>query len=873
MWEKFISYLIIFSILYSDAAFTMHPDEGTPIRTHYTTPPKKTSKSPLLPLPLRDDQPQSLKDLSTIGVFPLEYESFDKEREDKQTTASNLRSKELKSSDSLSNSTSLEVSSSPENNGGLGKSDNSQSSVRKEPSSNQESTSTSRQHSSASPETQLLTLLDDKSSSPDETQRAIKDFGTFSKNNRSKLELPKGEIALKAGTVINSGMKTQNQNEDLQHQEKQKKNTPLDSGDDPDTKIHLLDEETNAIEGQKGKALSPELLPHWCTEDYEPPKEGFSTALLHPVDGQNSDELEDQDMKLTLIPQSKLGHVLEDFSEGAHNKLTYLQRQYFDGKLLDELPAWFIPKLTYLKQQLFAGKITWEEWMPTVMGLCIGIGTSYAVGTIFTAEIDYLSRYPETWPYLTEEFPLFVYAVAFTLLDAIPRNIELWKSWVSSLASRTVHMGCVALNGTLSFLPSLTTAFALITMELDSIKESDKTITQSDRDYMLAGAFFLYLDNQAFNMNMLKDIWTDVKEWAETSSSRLARSISGKILYWFPPSPEDKIQARFHQQFDIFKHLLPHMKNNQVRTVYQEIFNAEQKLKGAFPTLEENQLEVAQALLLLQYPPNLATASRIPEDLNLQIGDIETMEDMGGKTSHVRTWYDTIVDGVSYSSLIFGSPIRLMVLKFIIKEMADAIFGQFVSETGEKVLEATSWFLAATVGFPIQTAFEYKAMKNLAYDFIKHEEPNAHTSHPVARVSAKVVSAIHGLVLVSAITMLILQVCDEIIGNDWITYAPEFTWLQYITISSIICYLIPEWAVQTTAVEDSYNRKIVTGCVDIHNRYTRRVWGSEPTIDYQRDRLMRFAETGQEALNHLPSSVLFKLDEMSKGDPYAQKKE
>lgn len=653
-----------------------------------------------------------------------------------------------------------------------------------------------------------------------------------------------------------------------------------------------VDENSPLFKKDLSANVLPSLIPAWCTES------STENALQSPMEEQNLDESQDETTTLTLVPLTKFEDLLTNFSEGARNNLTTLKQQSLGQGIFDELPEGFYSKLTFLKKRLQSGKISWEQWASLLIGGGIGVGTAYAFGEVFNGGTNYLDKYPQTWPYTPDPDVIFGVAVAFTLLDAIPRNIELWKTWFSTLSSRTAHMGSVALNGGLSFLPSLTTAFALINLELDFYKETHQKIPQKDKEIMLFGAFFLYLDSQAFNMNMLKDIWEDTKEWAETSSSRFARFISGKILYWFPSSPEDKIQTWGQQKMREFKQGVSSLTETQVREVYKKISEAEEKVKQTFPNLTEEEQEAAQALLLLHFPLIFLKTNALPPAndssiLTLEINEsdegenpfkvesslplilasqLEDSEKMEGVILHAKpqTWYDTITEWGSRGLLLAGSPMRLMVLKFILGEMGDAIFGQYVSKP---VIEIASWGIAALVGFPIQTAFEYKALKNLSHDFVKHEEPNGHSSCMPARITAKAIAGLYGLLLTSAICLLTFQVCDTIIGNDWITYSPEFTWAQYFMIGSIICYLIPEWAVQTTSLEDSYNRKIVSGIMDVHNRYTRRVWWNEdPTLPYQRDALIQFAEKGDESFNHLPSSVLFKLQEMKDGDPYVQKK-
>jgi hypothetical protein len=155
------------------------------------------------------------------------------------------------------------------------------------------------------------------------------------------------------------------------------------------------------------------------------------------------------------------------------------------------------------------------------------------------------------------------------------------------------------------------------------------------------------------------------------------------------------------------------------------------------------------------------------------------------------------------------------------------------------------------------------AMHDFAYDFVRHEEPNGHASHFGGRVFGKVVSSLHGLVITAPLGILTLQVCDDILGNNWILGYPEFDFYHYLMIASITCYLLPKWMGFTTDFERVFNRKHITRCTDIHNRFTReKVWNLGPRDDYRIDRLIRFIEKQQDSLDHLHPAILWKIEEL-----------
>lgn len=743
----------------------------------------------------------------------------------------------------------------------------------------------------------------------------------------------------------------------------------------------------------------PPLIPAWCTDPF---LANSSPVPQKQVEEPNLGEHGDESIDLQPLPAPKLQYVLEEFSDTLQNQLVSLNDAHFGPGFFDELPEGVFPKLTYLKDYLLSGKIS-RELLASILigGGAMGVGTSYFSGVLFNGVLRYLDRYPETWPYLTNEAAVFGIAVAFTLLEACPRHTELCKTFFSTLASRTARMGSVALNGIISFSPSLITSFALPVLMLDFAKETDHRILPLETQIiMVSGAVLLYLDSKGSNMKTLREFWEGAKHKAATSSYRLMRYVSDKFHASFPETLDDRIQAWGQQKFHEFKLRVPDFTDAQVHDLYEKIFKTKKLLKEKFPTLSDKELEAAQTLLALLYPLTFQTRnsprelldllaeeknrievsekSRLidptskprvfqlrakattplvspdpsqentnglqtkdlhiqdkievsdsddekpeasgnpllvdsstqaskpplpPRNRHLQVSDSDsTVSDsesteglpattlvtvteslqlgeddtLSGGMPHVknRTWTDTMSDGLNYGVLLGGTPARALVVYFIIKSITDLFFDgssyafslPFVSAFTKKVTAGA----LSTVGFGVKTIFEYMAMKHFSHDFVKPEEPHSHTGAFPARIGAKIISGLWGVVFASALCLVAIQACDVLIGNDWLTYAPEFGWAQYFMIGSIICLLIPEGMEKATATADSLDKKIVSGAVDIHHQYTRRVWfDEEPTREYKEARLIRYAEEGHEAYKQVPSPLLRKLIRMSQGDPFA----
>lgn len=748
----------------------------------------------------------------------------------------------------------------------------------------------------------------------------------------------------------------------------------------------------------------PPLIPAWCTDPFL----ADSSPVPHNQVEEPLQEPKDNVIDLQPLPALKLQSLIEAFPESLQNQLVSLNDAHFGPGFFDELPEGILPKLTYLKDYLWSGKISREQLASILIGGGVmGLGTSYFSGVLFNGVLRYLDRYPETWPYLTNEEAVFGVAVAFTLLEACPRLSEAGKTFFSTLASRTAHLGSVILNETLSFLPSLVTSFALVTFILDLYKEADQSvIPQEDQQIMFWGSVFLFLDSKGSNMKTLREFWEGAKHKAATSSYRLMRYVSDKFHASFPETLDDRIQAWGQQKFHEFKLRVPDFTDAQIHDLYEKIFKTKKMLKEKFPTLSDKELEAAQTLLALLYPltsktgtsprdllelldeeknrievsetsrlidptsknhvfqqrdkaatplvspePSLGTPLVSPEpslgntvvpptqhliqvsdsdsdegsetpanfvagppnqtlfppipprnrhlqvsESDSSVSDSESTEGLpaaisippteshqmgeddtlSGGMPHVKnhTWTDTMIDGLNYGVLLGGTPARALVVYFIIKSITDVIFDgssyafylPFVSAFTKKVTAGA----LSTVGFGVKTIFEYMAMKHFSHDFVKPDEPHSHTGAFPARIGAKIISGLWGVVFASALCLVAIQACDVLIGNDWLTYAPEFGWAQYFMIGSIICLLIPEGMEKATATADSLDKKIVSGAVDIHHQYTRRVWfDEEPTREYKEARLIRYAEEGHEAYKQVPSPLLRKLIRMSQGDPFA----
>lgn len=510
--------------------------------------------------------------------------------------------------------------------------------------------------------------------------------------------------------------------------------------------------------------------------------------------------------------------------------------------------------LTHLKKRLLDGNYAWNEWMTMGVGAGIGAGTAYAMGILYIGGTDFLLEYEELFPYISNGPSYFYYTFGMTLLDAVPRNIDLWYSGLSYLSERGANMGAVVLNGAASSLPALIAPFALITIAKYTIGEEGTLFHNELATEAICFATVLFFDGMAFSMDMLKKMWGSVQKRLEKSA---LRSCFGR------PSLDEILTRKFHDILEGGKRTIGTITDEDVKEQYYTLLNIKDTIVGS-GIIDRNNVEAAQAFLSYNYLIDFFSKNH-PK---AHIEDLEKCE-TEEIAPHVRSWYDTVTDFINYTSLTLGSPMRLMVLQFIVNDILESIvnafsklvIGHHASEETEAILWTASWVIAAVVGFPVQTAFEYKGMKNFTHDFLYHEEPYGHTTRPWVRGFAKFISAVHGLLLTLPIAVLALQVCDKNFHPNWLEN-PGLDDYRNLIFTTITAFLLPEWAVQTTIFEDSFNRKIVTGLSDFHQYIRGKIWQLEPSVDYMRDYLIRFIEKQQDGLKHLHRQVLEKLDEV-----------
>ncbi len=487
-------------------------------------------------------------------------------------------------------------------------------------------------------------------------------------------------------------------------------------------------------------------------------------------------------------------------------------------------------KLRHIKTQDIDGQLLKKQLAAMIGGSVIGLVLTEALVPIYSGSLVYM-RDKHGWTFLNEfeegslGYGLTAYIITTLLFDAIPRNASLWKKAASYLTEEAIEKGRLIWTGLASLLPSGLEPSYLIAFELYAMhKMGVKGLNNQFAIAMMVFSPFLLIDSFGYNYNVLWGMWDDFKVWTEASKSVLVQRLFPKAAYSKSSFYEDNIKniaTDFWKRLDTTCKSLGKVPKDLLEIIYNTIYHGKDELRQKLTDLTEQQLESAQSFFMMRYL--------------LSLGD-----EITGAKHTVKSWYETITDGINYTCLTIGSPIRFLVL--------EVIFENFFGLFSPKLVSQVFGWVCATVGFPFQTLLEYQATKTFFRDFIRHDDPQGHSSHPHWRGAAKTASIVQGIVFTLPLAVLSLEAVTLWLGSPW-----------WMTMGGF--FLFSEFTSQVTNFHNSYSRKVVTTGTDLHNRFTRRKFGKEPRDDYKRDRLIRLARAFQGRLKTLDPDILLKLEE------------
>jgi len=491
-------------------------------------------------------------------------------------------------------------------------------------------------------------------------------------------------------------------------------------------------------------------------------------------------------------------------------------------------------KLTSLHHQIIDEKWTGADVAGLIVGGIIGLGTTVAMMPVFNGGFGYLADEYDSLEFFysilsgtINHATITPYVLLSTLFDAVPRNVGLWQKAFKAIEEKTVKWGR-AIGTTFAVVaPSLLEPTYLILTELHNMKVTDTHgVNNGFAIWMFVLCPFLFADATGSNYEIAWEAHDDFKGWLHKSKSMFAgkiRDLFSCCLRKGPHSEEHILRKNFRKSLHTLNKTLLILPEGAIGQIYGTVFKSDATLRDqlqnqpAEDQLNEEEFHQAQGFFTLRYL--LALGKKAPVIVD---------EDKS-------TWGSKLRAGL----LVTGSPARLMALEFVL----EVLLGLFLPKA---VAKGCSWGLGV-IAFPIQTALEYKGMKNFGEMWGESEE--GHNSHLGARRAMKGISFFQGVIFTLPLLVLSLQVSNEFFGNPYAIFA-------------FLPFILAETATQITSFNDRYNKKVTTKLTDVQNLKTRKCRHLPPRADYQRDRLMRKVQEYKEHLENIPPQILFELNRL-----------
>ncbi|MBA3814485.1 MAG: hypothetical protein H0X26_08400 [Alphaproteobacteria bacterium] len=473
-------------------------------------------------------------------------------------------------------------------------------------------------------------------------------------------------------------------------------------------------------------------------------------------------------------------------------------------------------------------KKPWYEYAAMFVGAVTGGFKAAAMPILYTGGIIYVNMTYSVdilW-HKSDGIVFGAYIILSTIFDAFPSNISLWKKAATYVFEESIEKTRMLLTGIVSFCAGLLEPLNLASTELYIM--SLLGLTGTDNEYVRAiktYCFPLLLDSGASIYDLTWQYTDNVLDWFESQAA--------PQLFSFQRSPEAILRDSFRNTLDklseyVFKVAEDH---GYLTDLYDTLFSFETTIKKELKdVVEDDNMDAAHTFFLLRHL--LSLGDKIQE-----------------AQQQIKTWNELLKDwgiwAVIWGTLTAGTGIRFLNLEYGVESTLDFIVPANTS------IAHVSGLVASSLGFIPLTLVEYMGLSYFFKDYIWHEKSHAHGSNlfPYFRVSEKVLSGLTGLIYVSPYALLTLQMY-----NSW--YAGEW-WPWLLTVP----YLFSNFTLQTMSYHDSYNRKVGSGMVGIHNKYTRqRFFGKGPRKDYMKDYILQTIENMRARIRKLPHSVLHMLD-------------
>ncbi len=531
---------------------------------------------------------------------------------------------------------------------------------------------------------------------------------------------------------------------------------------------------------------------------------------------------EKQDLPLNLYIEKLKKFDFSQLSAHTKTQLNFINRE-IEG-------PW--PKWEWIKNKQW-GKL--KEWAKNELpGAAIGTGVGawlapamvYVYGSAQTyLVLNFVFAYEKPWKDILDFTAQATrpYVISSTALDAVPRNVVVWRKGLTLLKEEKVSKKRVFWTAAASFFPSLLEPSYLVLLELEliGIANSEGGDSTPYKKEIYKYTWPLFMDSWTSNFQTTWNMWDDFQEWRQTTSIGCLRST-------YIPSEEESLCRDFKKKLDkVSKWLYRTASAEKIKTIYEKLKRSEQEVEELFPNLKKEDLSNARAFLGLN-------------EL-LSLGD-----ELEQTQRYIKSWYDIGVDITKDFCLVTGSPYRLLTLQLIISSMTSLI------PMPSWLRHPLNWGLAGA-GFIPQTALEHQGLSTFGKEFLAQEEPDGEAMYKnakgigVVRGVGKAYALWQGFIFTLPLVVTVFQVV-----NNWSTTQPGN---PYWMIGAVT-FLFAEYATQVSKQWSWSFQKWVSSGSTLYNSVRNTCGGSPLSTQHQRAYILGFIQNAKDRMPYFTPELL-----------------
>lgn len=482
----------------------------------------------------------------------------------------------------------------------------------------------------------------------------------------------------------------------------------------------------------------------------------------------------------------------------------------------------------------------WEEAIGMTVGAAVGGTTAYTFSGLYNLAMFHLAtQVDDDFAVLLDGQGLFYAIIFLTVPDLVIHNALRMKKALAYLSSPRANKKDIWLRLASASTIATVTSFAVVAMVLETIEVFPLPEVDSEElKLMPVCTFALFLNDLGHYIHEGVTVRKWGQEWVQTSDTWLAR-ITGAVFYDSPPSEDTLRQRTFNKKLGLLRHNLSWMSDQNIgemSTILDEIEQREEAERAFYTTLffllEGDAMEQRIA-------SSKATINAVLEHSAQEIHDDiaeETLQQtalspllVSSEEDENNSLYKKVTYLTNWFVITCGSFSRILLSKFIFSEMfryTVLAIGMLVGNpagAAEINVEPLAWTIASAIFLP-QSVFDGKRTADFFNMFQRIKDQSWRER------GVTVYALLLGLIRIAPEGVLALLAYQDQFGKDWL-WDSDHPERKALTLTLILPYLIPEWAAQTTFIEEAYNEELFPALEDIcHSSY---VW---PTIEGMRDK-------------------------------------